>query len=218
MGSALPELTMNDFRGRLAEVSGLSLSLEITTALWTHYEELRRWNRRLSLVGPGTALEVIERHYGESLLGLEFLGSKPGNLVDIGSGGGFPGIVLATAASHLKVTLVEPKQKKWAFLSTCIRRCGLLSCQAVNARVERPFPPNLHLPSSIDWISVRALVVPSELFEAFSEHSPNARFLVWCGKDDPDLPTGWSVDRELPIDASAHRRVLDIGYRAPTVD
>ena len=203
MGSPLPEIGFDEFRDRLSEVLTQPIRLrsseQTEKALWYHYLELRRWNPRLSLVGPGTASEVLERHYAESLLGLELLDAGVENLVDIGSGAGFPGIVLAAARPEIQVTLVEPREKKWAFLSTSIRRSGLLSCKVVNARVERPFPASLKLPETIDRVSTRALAVPPQIFTAFIEHSPAVRFLVWCGKETPELPQGLAIQQQVSI-------------------
>ena len=56
--------------------------------LWLHYQELRRWNPTLSLVGPGTAGEIVERHYGEALAALPLLRPGPQVVIDAGSGAG----------------------------------------------------------------------------------------------------------------------------------
>ncbi|HUF78495.1 MAG TPA: RsmG family class I SAM-dependent methyltransferase, partial [Thermoanaerobaculia bacterium] len=71
-------------------------------ALYAHYQELRRWSPALSLIGPAAAGDVVERHYGESLAGVPLLPAGARVLVDVGSGAGFPGFVLAAACPELE--------------------------------------------------------------------------------------------------------------------
>ena len=176
-------------------------------ALYSHYDQLRRWNPRVSLVGPGTAERVVERHYGESLAGLAFLDGTESTLVDIGSGGGFPGFVLAAARPRQSSVLVEPKTRKWAFLKAAIRAAGL-SCRCLNARVDRPLPAEL--PEKIDVVTLRALALPAAAFEALRDHSPQVRFLLWHGEGLPALPPGFHVSREMRLPMSERRRVVEV--------
>jgi 16S rRNA (guanine527-N7)-methyltransferase len=95
MGSPLPALDHDAFLERLSRSGGKELPRPAQEALWMHFQELRRWNPTVSLIGPGTALEVVERHYGEALAGLGLLPLDARTLLDVGSGAGFPGFVLA---------------------------------------------------------------------------------------------------------------------------
>lgn len=216
MGSALPEIPEEEFRRRLATSAPASPSL--ASSLYAHYRELRRWNPRVSLVGPGDAAEIVERHYGESLAGLELLEPGDRTLVDVGSGAGFPGMILAAARSAagppLEVTLIEPREKKWLFLKAASRRLGL-SSRCLDARVDRVLPAGI--PDTIDVVTCRALAVVPRLFELFFEHSPRTRFLLWYGEGEPDLPQhlpgspglALAVTREVPL-AGERRRILEI--------
>jgi len=215
MGSPLPPLAAARFRRELLEVlpelpshlpaAGLD---PLVSTLHRHYEELRRWNPRLSLVGPGTAAEVVSRHYGESLAALPLIRPADRTLVDFGSGAGFPGLVLAAARPEVTATLVEAREKKCTFLRTAVRICGL-SCRCLGARVERSLPPGL--PPRIDLVTCRAVAVSKELLELFRDHSPGVRFLLWRGRDAPELPRGLGVRRELSLAGSHRRRILEIG-------
>src|SRR5438132_9440850 len=115
MGVALPALTVEAFAAELLAHQPEPLSEAVVSALFAHYEELRRWAPRLALVGPGTAREVVARHFGESLAAVPHLPAAAGRLVDVGSGAGFPGLVLAAARPSWTVTLVEARERKWAF-------------------------------------------------------------------------------------------------------
>ena len=182
-------------------------------ALYEHYSEMKRWNPKLSLVGPGTAREVVSRHYGEALQGLSLLDSGDKTLVDMGSGGGFPGFVLAAARRDIEVYLVEARERKWAFLKSATRR-SRLSCRCLNARVSLNARAGTSLPSGlperIDLVTCRAVALTQPFFEIVREHSPEVRFLLWQGEDSPDLPAGLGIGRELTLAGSSHRRILEI--------
>ncbi len=204
----LPSFTESEFCRRLAELIGDEEGPgSWGPALYRHYLELRRWNPRVSLIGPGTAGDVLRRHYGESLAALPLIGPGDRRLVDVGSGAGFPGLVLAAARPALDVTLLEPRERKWLFLKTAARRGGL-SCRCLNARVGRSLPAEL--PAGLDLVTCRALALSPELFGLFHRHSPRARFLIWYGEGRPELPESFAVRREVPLAGSRSRRILEI--------
>ena len=112
MSAELPDLSLDEFRRRLEATSPVPVGPEVLDRLLAHYQELRRWNPSLSLVGPAAAADVVERHYAEALSGLPLIPAGARVLVDVGSGAGFPGFVLAAARPELEVTLVEPRQRR----------------------------------------------------------------------------------------------------------
>ena len=208
----LPDIPLLEFERRIRDflprgTPREAISQEAITSLFQHYQELRRWNPRLSLVGPGTAGEVLARHYGESVAALELLQPSDRRLVDLGSGAGFPGLVLAALRAELEVTLVEPRQRKWAFLRAATRRGGL-SCRCLDARVERPLP--MGFPSEFDVVTCRALALAPEIYEELYERSPRGRILLWWGSSDPELPPWLMVTRAIPLEGSESRRILEM--------
>lgn len=219
MARDLPPLTEQAFRAELRRCSANELDDRflpdrLVSPLHQHYQELRRWNRRLSLVGPGTVHEVLSRHYAESLAALPLLeevrvpgGAGPLRLVDLGSGAGFPGFVLAAGRPDLEVTLVESRERKWAFLRSAARRSGL-SCRCLNARVQVPLPDGF--PSEAHVVTCRALAVAPEVLAEIHRSSPVARFLLWQGEAPPRLPDALAVTREVPLPGSERRRILEI--------
>lgn len=212
MSAVLPELSLDDFRHELAESSPVELGEPAVGALFHHYQELRRWNPRLSLVGPGTAGEVISRHYGEALHGLYFLpkaSAQSLTSVDIGSGGGFPGFVLAAARPDLEMTLVEARQRKWSFLQAVCRRTEV-ACSCVNSRVEAPLPEGL--PDTIGLLTLRALSLPGPVFEALrARFSPTGRLLIWQTLPQGDPPPGFRRLRTLALPGSDRRCIGEYG-------
>ncbi|HEX4956268.1 MAG TPA: RsmG family class I SAM-dependent methyltransferase [Thermoanaerobaculia bacterium] len=205
----LPELDVESFRRALASVSPLPLSEPAVAALHLHYRELARWNRLVSLVSPAPPAEIFARHYGESLAALPLVRPSDRRLLDLGSGAGFPGLVLAAALPGCHVTLVEVRQKKVAFLEMVLAKAALPG-RVLDVRVALPLPAGLG--SDVDLVTSRALRLDADLLAALAERlPPGARFLLWVGEQDPVVPQGWRVEREQPLAGSHHRRILEIG-------
>lgn len=103
--------------------------------LSTYLELLLRWNRRINLTSVREPRLIVRRLFGESLYLAQVLDFE-GWLVDVGSGAGFPGLALKLALPSLKVTLVEARHRKAAFLKEVIRECHLISTDVVVERFE----------------------------------------------------------------------------------
>jgi 16S rRNA (guanine527-N7)-methyltransferase len=82
-----------------------------------YFDLLLQWNRKINLTAITDPPQVVDRHFLDSLAVLPLV-ANAGTLVDIGSGGGFPGAVLATVRPELAVTAVDSIRKKVAFLET----------------------------------------------------------------------------------------------------
>jgi len=208
MGSDLPVVSEKEFGERLRGAGGRTLSDRQVSLLFLHYEELRRWNRTVSLVGPGDGELVVERHYGESLAAGPLLGSKRGLLLDVGSGAGFPGFVIAVAFPWIDVVLAEAKARKWSFLKSVCRHAGLAT-QCLNVRVGRD--PAERLPTNIDWVTTRAVRLEELGLETLMPRmAPRSRLLYWAGSTDPRLRKGLRVSRQIELPESSSRRILEI--------
>lgn len=208
MPFALPRISREEFAKRLAKLSPEPLGGRAVEALYAHYEELGRWNRRLALIGPGTAGEILARHYGEALAALPLIPENLRAAVDIGSGAGFPGLVLAAARPGLAMTLVEAREKKWSFLLAAARRASL-PCPCLNARVQLPLPAGL--PDSIDLVTARALKLDPETLAALAARlSPEGRILFWVGANDPELPPELIPAGSVRLEGSEKRRILEV--------
>jgi 16S rRNA (guanine527-N7)-methyltransferase len=206
VGSTLPDISQSEFSRRLAAVADEPLSDSVAEKLWRHYGELRRWNPTLSLVGPGTADEVVERHYGEALAGLPLVPPDARNAIDVGSGAGFPGIVLAACRPALEVTLLEANARKWAFLEAACRRAAL-PCRCLNVRVQAPLPEGL--PEVMDLLTARALKLDAIVAALDSRIAEDGRIVFWGGGDSFSAPRGWRIARQASLARSERRRVLE---------
>jgi len=196
------------FAAGIAAVSPEPLAEAALAALYAHYRELMRWNERLGLIGPGTADEVLVRHYGEALAALPLIPRSARRGVDLGSGAGFPGLVLAAARPALEMTLVEARERKWSFLVTAARKASL-PCRCLNVRVASPLPAGL--PERIDLVTVRALKLETDVLGALARRlTPEGMMLLWAGERDPELPPELVWQASLPLAGAERRRILQL--------
>ncbi len=135
----------------------LNVSRETLCQFEAYLTLLEKWQRRINLVANSTMADVWQRHILDSAQLLRFCPRNTKKILDIGSGAGFPGLVLAIM-SDVQVDLVESDQRKAIFLSTVIRSLGL-SSKVHNQRIESL--PNLNP----DVITARALAPVSKLMK-----------------------------------------------------
>jgi 16S rRNA (guanine527-N7)-methyltransferase len=103
---------------------GVKLSPTLLEYLQVYLEELQVWNAKTNLTGLKNPRDIVIKHFLDSLAVLPFLGPVA-SLIDLGSGAGFPGLVLKLARPTLTLTLVESRQKKAAFLEYLVSRLRL---------------------------------------------------------------------------------------------
>lgn len=202
MSVSLPEVEEAAFGDRLRTAIDIDLSGSVVRCLWQHYCELARWSGGLSLIGHGTADEIIERHYAESLAALPLLKAS-GTVVDLGSGAGFPGWVLAAAAPGATVVLVESRRRKALFLEAAARRASL-SVTVLNARVGRSLPRGF--PATVDTLTVRAVRLSFAEYPGLREAlGRSGRILRWVGPAAPPPPPPFRARRAVTIGGSERR-------------
>ena len=205
MRAELPRLPNDELVERLEMALGAAVDDAVADRLAVHYGELRRWNRVHGLVGRNEGDDFVERHYAESLLGAKELEGRS-SLLDIGSGGGFPGLVLAAAHPALRTCLVESRGKKAAFLRATADRMGL-SAICLDCRIERDLPAEL--PEQVDSLSLRAVKLPPPVWRSLaSRYGSGVRALVWAGPTDPELPGVWQLLAERQLPSGGGRRLL----------
>ena len=119
-----------------AKKVGVKLTSEQTDFLLEYLELLRKWNRKINLIGPGPPEEQVILHLVDSLSALPHLGAEPNRLLDLGSGAGLPGLVLAVLRPGLQVSLAESRSKKAAFLKEAVRRLGLVKTVRAVGRAD----------------------------------------------------------------------------------
>lgn len=105
-----------------------SVSRETVSRLKTYEDLLKRWQKTINLVAPGTVADVWHRHFSDSAQLWRLAESPTGVWLDFGSGAGFPGLVLAIMAAEKAATrhiLIESDSRKAAFLREVVRHTGV---------------------------------------------------------------------------------------------
>lgn len=124
-------------------------------------EELLRWNERVRLVGYRSEELVFENLILEALCLLEYL-PPTGGVMDVGSGAGFPGLVLAAARPALKVLSIDAREKKIHFQQHAARMLALKNFEARSLRLD-PRAPEAELAGSFEAVTAQALAEPKAL-------------------------------------------------------
>ena len=143
-----PRMTPEEFSRRF------DVSRETCARLEAYVALLTRWNSRINLVAPTTIETAWTRHITDSAQLFDLAPKSAACWIDLGSGAGFPGLVVAALAAEkrpgLHVTLVESDTRKAVFLATAAREMGL--GVTVESRRIEALPPHPH-----DVVSARAL-------------------------------------------------------------
>ncbi|WP_448871541.1 16S rRNA (guanine(527)-N(7))-methyltransferase RsmG [Desulfobulbus propionicus] len=156
---------------------GLNLGERDLELLLGYLAELLKWRRKVNLIARETPEpQVIENHFLDSLTLLPLVRGAKAHLLDVGTGAGFPGLVLACVLPEVRFTLVEPRQKRVSFLRHVIRALGLTNTEVVADRIE----PHLR-----DWqgrfthITSRAVAEPTLFLPLIRELvTPRVRVLL----------------------------------------
>ncbi len=162
------------------KAAGTPVSRETVNKLSKYKTLLWKWQPTINLVGLKTLNDVWQRHFIDSAQLLPLIPANACSLLDMGSGAGFPGLILALlrseGSSPLQVTLVEADQRKCVFLKTAALEMGL-DVSVENARLEEAtFGP-------FDCITARALApLPDLLRLAAPLSHSETRFLFLKGK------------------------------------
>jgi 16S rRNA (guanine527-N7)-methyltransferase len=121
---------------RGAAAWGLSLTDAQRRQFARYADELLFWNMRMNLVSLKSGLDLPVRHFLDSLTPLPYLGDEISDLIDLGSGAGFPGLPIKIARPDLTVRLLEASRKKSSFLRQVVRGLGLAGIEVLNRRAE----------------------------------------------------------------------------------
>lgn len=158
---------------------------------------LAKWNAVYNLTAVREASQMVTQHLLDSLAIVPAF-SDAENVLDVGAGGGLPGMVLAIARPQMKVSLIDTVHKKTAFLTQAKAELGLANVTVHTGRVEQLQAPQF------DAITSRAFADLSD-FVNWSSHllQPNGRFIAMKGvlpkEEIARLPAGWKVNEVRPL-------------------
>lgn len=166
----------------------LNVSRETLGRMKSYADLLRRWNPKINLVSKNTLQDLWIRHIADSAQLFDLRAANTRHWVDLGSGGGFPGAVIAIlakeAAPEMSVTLVESDQRKAAFLRAVSRETDV-RFDVIPDRIEELDP------LSADVLSARALAPLTTLLGYAEIHLDKAGVALF--------PKGANVEREMQV-------------------
>lgn len=156
---------MNRFAQQVFQQIGLRLSAQQLKLLAQYEQELMIWNERYNLTAIRDIEEVRVKHFLDSLTCIQAMRENPGKrLIDIGSGAGFPGLVLKIAYPNLQLTLVDSVGKKTDFCRHVVKTLGLENVEILQDRAENIGQlPNYR--EQYDWAVARAVATLPVLAE-----------------------------------------------------
>ena len=164
----------------LLEPFEISISDVAIDKLIVYLNLLLRWNQKINLTAIRTPEECVTRHFGESFL-LSRITPLYGVLLDIGSGGGFPGLGIKLIAPELDVVLLEPVAKKRAFLKEVSRVCDFDKVDVLATRLDE-YSKTRKEPG-FDIITIRAVGgVESLIPAARALMKSEGSLCLWLGK------------------------------------
>lgn len=129
-------MTINEFIEELKKI-GISIDNDKLNKLEKYYELLINYNEKMNLTGITKKEEVYLKHFFDSLTLCRVIDmNKYNTLCDVGTGAGFPGLVLKIVFPHLKITLIDSLNKRIKFLNEVINLLNLKDIETINARIE----------------------------------------------------------------------------------
>lgn len=190
---------------------------EQIVAIQRYMALLLAWNEKINLTAIRDPLEMLYRHFCESMYAAVAVPLQVGRLADVGSGGGFPGLALKIIRPKLQVFLIESNVKKATFLAEVVRELELADTRVLVSRYEELGEEI----TPLDFACSRALgEFDRFLGWAASERVAAGQVILWTGGRDLDeikKIKGWGWREPLPIPHSLQRSLL-VGVRAEPTD
>ncbi len=174
-----------------------------------HAQLLIEWNRRVNLTAITDPMGVAVKHCLDAIAPLHLLPDE-GALLDIGTGGGFPGIPLKILRPDLSMTLIDSVRKKISFVNHVIRQLKLLQIEALHVRAQSLALQEIHK-ARYTVIVCRALSdLKSALQLALPLLAPQGRVIAYQGPNDP------SIDKVIESDIGRLFLPIErVSYRLP---
>jgi 16S rRNA (guanine527-N7)-methyltransferase len=192
--------TMADFQ--------IELSSDQISAIQRYVNLLLKWNDKVNLTSIRDPLEILYRHFCESMFAAKAVPRMGGRLADVGSGGGFPGLPLKIIRPELEVILVESNVKKATFLAEVVRELELSGARVLVSRYEELSEEV----TPLDFVCARALgEYANFLTWAGSERVGANQVILWLGGNDiEEVVTieGWRWHDPIAIPRSLRRFLL----------
>lgn len=202
MNTTTTDTQLGDTLTTGAEALGLTLSAGQHKKLLAYLALMAKWNRTYNLTALRDPAQMMTHHLLDSLAAVPAF-AQADNVLDVGAGGGLPGIVLAIWAAEarpgMKVSMIDTVHKKTAFLTQAKAELQLSNVLVYTARVEQ-----LQVEQQFDVITSRAFAELND-FINWSNHllQPGGHYIAMKGVMPQDeiarLPQGWKVEKTQPL-------------------
>jgi 16S rRNA (guanine527-N7)-methyltransferase len=174
---------------------------------------LLAWNEKVNLTAIRDPLDILYRHFCESMFATKIVAMDKCRLADIGTGGGFPGIPLKILLPQAQVFLVESSVKKATFLAEVVRALELKQTNVLVSRYEELGEEI----APIDYVCARALGDFRTFLTWVGSQNVDAKHVIlWLGSRDADevakIP-GWTWRAPVTVPQSM-RRVIVVGTKS----
>jgi 16S rRNA (guanine(527)-N(7))-methyltransferase RsmG len=190
----------------------LTLNEQQVQQIQQYTKILLAWNDKVNLTAIRDPLEILYRHFCESMFGTSLLPVENCRLADVGTGGGFPGLPMKIMCPDLDLYLVESNVRKATFLAEVIRELGLTGARVLISRYEELGEEV----APLDVVCSRALGdFANFLGWAASPQVSAKQALLWLGGRDLDevrAVPGWTWSEPKPVPKSL-QRFLVLGTR-----
>lgn len=129
--------------------------------LRVYYAELLKFNPKINLISRRTELDADQVHFADSIMASKILlqHTKSSSIVDIGSGNGFPGLVLATLAPDRQILLLDKDLRKIEFIKHVVGRMGLKNVSTYNGLLETIKPESIQCGISRGFASITGAII-----------------------------------------------------------
>jgi 16S rRNA (guanine527-N7)-methyltransferase len=202
---------------------GIALTQEQAGQLVDYVALLSKWNAVYNLTAIRDPRQMLIQHILDSLSIVRYLAARPGaSILDVGSGGGLPGVVLAIMLPERRVTLNDIVQKKSAFQLQVKAELKLANLSVVTGRVEM-LRPGVEVPGTFDAIVSRAFADLSD-FVTLARHLVSTGGAIWAMKGQrPDdeiarLPAGTHAAEIVRLTVpmlEGQRHLVEVRIEAP---
>jgi 16S rRNA (guanine527-N7)-methyltransferase len=195
---------------------GIMVTEQQVVCIQQYIGVLLHWNEKLNLTAIRDPLEILVRHFCESMFGAVAVPVTSGRLADIGSGPGFPGIPMKILRPEIELFLVESNIKKGTFLAEVVRELGLTNSRVLISRYEE-LGEEL---TPLDYVCSRAVGEFGPFLEwAASERVAAGNVILWIGGRDLEeaqKSLQWEWKEPIAVPQSL-RRYLLVGTRKMSV-
>jgi 16S rRNA (guanine527-N7)-methyltransferase len=216
MSPAIPVPPSSDTIRRASAEFSVAVTDEQIRKIQQYMALLLKWNDAMNLTAIQDPLEILYRHFCESMFGAALIPANCGRLADVGSGGGFPGLPLKIARPDLEVCLIDSNVKKATFLAEAVRELALPGARVLVSRYEELGEEV----APLDVACSRAVGDFAQFLRwAASDQIAAKTVMLWIGGRDLDearKSTDWKWNEPVAIPQSLRRFVL-VGNRVEPI-